>query len=51
MKLLLDTHMLLWAAAGTLPGKAESLVVNANNTLYFVSAQASASSTDLPDLR
>ncbi len=38
MKLLLDTHMLLWAAAGTLPGKAESLVVDANNTLYFSSA-------------
>jgi PIN domain nuclease of toxin-antitoxin system len=30
--------MLLWAAAGTLPGKAESLVVDANNTLYFSSA-------------
>lgn len=36
--MLLDTHMLLWAAAGTLPGKAESLVVDANNTLYFSSA-------------
>ena len=38
MKLLLDTHMLLWAAAGTLPGKAESLLVDANNMLYFSSA-------------
>jgi PIN domain nuclease of toxin-antitoxin system len=38
VKLLLDTHMLLWAAVGTLPGKAESLVVDANNTLYFSSA-------------
>lgn len=38
MKLLLDTHMLLWAAAGTLPGRAESLVSDANNTLYFSSA-------------
>ena len=38
MKLLLDTHMLLWAAADTLPQKAESLVVDANNTLYFSSA-------------
>lgn len=38
MKLLLDTHMLLWAAAGTLPKKAESLVGDANNTLYFSSA-------------
>ena len=35
MKLLLDTHMLLWAAAGTLPKKAEKLVVSENNTLYF----------------
>jgi len=38
MKLLLDTHMLLWAAAGTLPGKAESLVGDVDNTLYFSSA-------------
>lgn len=38
MKLLLDTHMLLWAAAGTLPGKAKSLVRDVNNTLYFSSA-------------
>jgi len=38
VKLLLDTHMLLWAAAGTLPKKAESLVGDANNTLYFSSA-------------
>ena len=38
MKLLLDTHMLLWAAAGTLPCAAESLVGDANNTLYFSSA-------------
>ncbi len=30
--------MLLWAAAGTLPGQAESLVGDANNTLYFSSA-------------
>ena len=35
MKLLLDTHMLLWAAAGSLPEKAESLVLDAENTLYF----------------
>ncbi|MDP3429764.1 MAG: type II toxin-antitoxin system VapC family toxin, partial [Desulfomicrobium sp.] len=38
MKLLLDTHMLLWAAAGTLPKKAESLVGDVSNTLYFSSA-------------
>ena len=35
MKLLLDTHMLLWAAASSLPDKAERLVVDAGNTLYF----------------
>lgn len=35
MKLLLDTHMLLWAAAGSLPGKAESLVSDPDNSLYF----------------
>jgi len=27
--------MLLWAAAGTLPKKAEKIVVSADNTLYF----------------
>lgn len=35
MKLLLDTHMLLWAAAGTLPKKAEELVTDPDNILYF----------------
>ncbi|MFZ5810512.1 MAG: type II toxin-antitoxin system VapC family toxin [Thermodesulfobacteriota bacterium] len=35
MKLLLDTHMLLWAAAGTLPKEAETLVVDGDNILYF----------------
>ena len=35
MKLLLDTHMLLWAAAGTLPKEAETLVLDGDNTLYF----------------
>jgi PIN domain nuclease of toxin-antitoxin system len=35
MKLLLDTHMLLWAAAGTLPKEAESMVTDGDNTLYF----------------
>jgi len=38
VKLLLDTHMLLWAAAGTLPEKAESLVGDISNTLYFSAA-------------
>ena len=38
MKLLLDTHMLLWAAAGTLPKNAEKMVTDGNNSLYFSSA-------------
>jgi len=35
VKLLLDTHMLLWAAAGTLPKAAEKMVIDEDNTLYF----------------
>ena len=35
MKLLLDTHMLLLAAAGTLPEDAEKMVTDGNNALYF----------------
>ena len=35
MKLLLDTYMLLWAAAGTLPKDAEKMVIASDNTLYF----------------
>ncbi|RRD71890.1 MULTISPECIES: type II toxin-antitoxin system VapC family toxin [unclassified Desulfovibrio] len=35
MKLLLDTHMLLWAAAGTLSKEAEKMVLDGGNTLYF----------------
>ncbi|MDR1124920.1 MAG: type II toxin-antitoxin system VapC family toxin [Deltaproteobacteria bacterium] len=35
MKLLLDTHMLLRAAAGTLPKEAEEMVLDGGNTLYF----------------
>ena len=35
MKLLLDTHMLLWAAAGTLPKEAEEMVLDGDNALYF----------------
>jgi PIN domain nuclease of toxin-antitoxin system len=38
MKLLLDTHMLLWAAAGILPEKAESMVIDGSNTLFFSAA-------------
>lgn len=35
MKILLDTHMLLWAADGTLGGKAADLVGDPGNTLFF----------------
>ncbi|MDR1966866.1 MAG: type II toxin-antitoxin system VapC family toxin [Synergistaceae bacterium] len=35
MKLLLDTHMLLWSAAGTLPQEAEKMLVDGCNDLYF----------------
>ena len=35
MKLLLDTHMLLWAAAGTLPDDAEKMMTSGDNTLFF----------------
>ncbi|MDR2693966.1 MAG: type II toxin-antitoxin system VapC family toxin [Chitinispirillales bacterium] len=38
MKLLLDTHILLWAAADTLPGKAAELVASEQNTLLFSTA-------------
>jgi PIN domain nuclease of toxin-antitoxin system len=35
MTLLLDTHMLIWAAAGTVPEKALFYIANENNTLLF----------------
>jgi PIN domain nuclease of toxin-antitoxin system len=38
MKLLLDTHILLWAAAGTLPKKAIELIADEKNTLLFSAA-------------
>ena len=38
MKLLLDTHILIWAAAGTLPLRAERLLMDEKNTLFFSSA-------------
>jgi PIN domain nuclease of toxin-antitoxin system len=40
MKLLLDTHILLWAAEGSdqLSSKAKSLIENTDNHLYFSSA-------------
>jgi len=35
MKILLDTHILLWAAAGTLPAEAARYVEDRANTLLF----------------
>ena len=38
MKILLDTHILLWAAMGELPTIAEYYIENKANVLYFSSA-------------
>ena len=38
MKLLLDTQLLLWAAADNLPKKAIPYFTNGDNQLYFSSA-------------
>jgi PIN domain nuclease of toxin-antitoxin system len=38
MKLLLDTHILLWAAAGDLPPAAAQYVEDMDNSLYFSAA-------------
>ena len=38
MKLLLDTHMLLWAAADMMPEQAGTLVSDGNNVVYFSAA-------------
>ena len=38
MKLLIDTHLLLWAAAGKLPKKAVTYFTNEENELLFSSA-------------
>jgi PIN domain nuclease of toxin-antitoxin system len=38
MKLLLDTHILIWAAADTLPVKAVPYLSDLENTLLFSSA-------------
>jgi len=38
MKLLIDTHILLWSASGDLPPEAERYIVNMENTLFFSSA-------------
>ena len=35
MKLLLDTHLLLWAAMDNLSEEAKKLLLDENNTLYF----------------
>ena len=38
MKLLIDTHLLLWAAADTLPKKALHYFTNEENLLFFSTA-------------
>jgi PIN domain nuclease of toxin-antitoxin system len=38
MKLLLDTHILLWAAFDTLPPEAMKWVLDESNALYFSTA-------------
>lgn len=38
MKLLIDTHLLLWAASGELPQEAMPYFTNEENTLFFSSA-------------
>jgi len=35
MNILLDTQIILWAAAGTLPATAQKYIDNTNNTLMF----------------
>lgn len=35
MRLLCDTHILLWAASGRLPKKADDLLNDADNELFF----------------
>lgn len=34
-KYLLDTHILLWAAAGSLPPKAREIILDKQNELFF----------------
>ena len=38
MKILLDTQILLWAAAGSLPAQAAAYIADSTNTLLFSSA-------------
>jgi PIN domain nuclease of toxin-antitoxin system len=35
LKILLDTHILIWAAAGTLPKKIRPYIADIHNTLLF----------------
>jgi PIN domain nuclease of toxin-antitoxin system len=35
MKLIIDTHILLWAAAGELPSEARRFIEDMDNTLFF----------------
>ena len=35
MKLLIDTHILLWSASGELPPDAARYILNMENTLFF----------------
>jgi len=35
VRLLLDTHTLLWALKGVLDEAAKQIIIDANNTLYF----------------
>jgi PIN domain nuclease of toxin-antitoxin system len=37
MRILLDTHVLLWAAKGSLPSQVQSLLDDSTNELYFSS--------------
>ena len=38
MKLLLDTQLLIWTAAGNLPSKAIHYIIDNSNSLYFSAA-------------
>ncbi|OXE37337.1 MAG: PIN domain nuclease [Phenylobacterium zucineum] len=38
MNLLLDTHLLLWAATSGLPAKTKTLVTDTENAVYFSAA-------------
>ena len=38
MRILVDTHIILWAAANQVSEKVKSILENPNNTLYFSSA-------------